>query len=482
MLACLILSAGAAAQLPDWVPDTVGRAGFVPMTNTLDDVDLIGVWSGSSAGDFCAYSGGCYNPYYGPLGAHIVHGGGHAANNDNSVFIANYNTLAFERVGGPTQLPTVTAYDTMIMRGGFPDDETNPREYESGVPGSAHTYDCLLTLPPSVCGDPLGALIRPVSSAVGAEPSRSSGWAHVFTFTDRQWTRWSTNYARSWTPGGTCAYDTQRDIIWPISEANMNYRAYLTLSTRTYTNIWEHNGLNGYPDMVYSTYCGNRDIIVIATNNSEDTAIKMFWFPAGSTGDARNRVTFSSGLLPKANWGRGSIVYVPELQKVIYWSQYDIDTYYEIDVPADPSTPWSWSAKSITGPARPSTLSPTPYGSTYHRMDYAAPLQSLVWVTGQSTYGFGGRVVCIRVVPDDGSSIETAAKAPETLRAWPNPFSTRVHVNLQGQQKAVLYNAAGVPVRSFSGSEIGTGELPSGVYFMKAKLGKSIITQKLVKF
>jgi hypothetical protein len=273
------------------------------MTNALDDVDLVGVWSGSSPANFTDYSGGCYNPYYGPLGAHIIHGGGHAGTNDNSVFIANFNTLKFERVGGPTQLPSVMAYDTMIMRGGFPDDNTNPREVENGVPGSAHTYDCLLTLPPSVCGDSMGALIRPVASAIGAEPSRTSGWSHLFTFSDKKWSRWSTNYTPSWTPGGSCAYDTKRGVIWPISEANLNYRSYLTLSTKTFTSTWwSGGGLNAYPDMVYSTYCENRDIVIIATNKDDATNIKMFWFNAASNGSARTPVTFTGGAtLPKAS-------------------------------------------------------------------------------------------------------------------------------------------------------------------------------------
>ncbi|HXU12752.1 MAG TPA: hypothetical protein VN898_12365, partial [Candidatus Binatia bacterium] len=170
---------GAPAGLPEWVPTTRGEAGFVPMTNTLDSVLLKGVW-GDNAQSLGDYSGGRYNPHYGPWGAHIIHGGGHASSHDNSVILANFNTLAFERVGGPTQLATKEDYEDRILTGGFPDDISNPREVEPGVPGAAHTYDCLLVLPPSVCGDPLGALIRPVAGAVGMSASRETGWSHVF--------------------------------------------------------------------------------------------------------------------------------------------------------------------------------------------------------------------------------------------------------------------------------------------------------------
>jgi hypothetical protein len=371
------------------------------MTNTLESVVLTGVWSGDSALRFSDYSGGAFNPYYGQLGAHVIHGGGHSANNDNSVFIANLNTLRFERVGGPTQLPSDAAYESAIKGGGFPDNDSNPREVEPGVPGSAHTYDCLLTLPPAVCGDALGGLIRPVAGAVGREASRTSGWSHVFTFSDRRWRRWSTNYALSWSPGGTCAYDTTRGVIWPISDGSMAYRASLSLSSRTWTNTAGHPSINAYPDMVYSAYCAHRDVIVVAANGDGESTIRFFWFGAGSGGGARTQVAFSQGSLPDASWGRGSLIYIPELQKLLYWTQRRIDTYYEIDVPADPNAPWSWVARTITGTARPSALMPGPIGSTYKRMDYAPQLKSLIWVTGQSsnTFSFGGRVVCIRIVP-----------------------------------------------------------------------------------
>jgi len=374
------------------------------MKNMLDSVELKGVWSGDSALRFTDYSGGIYNPHYGPWGAHIIHGGGHASNNDNSVFIANYNTLAFERVGGPTQLASRQAYEDAILIGssGYPDSINNPREVAPGVPGSAHTYDCLLVLPPSVSGDPLGALIRPVASAIGHTASRETGWSHVFTFTDRRWSRWSTNWARSWWPGGTCAYDTSRGVIWPIHDQYLGYRSYLTLSNKTWTNIYESPNLpNSYPDMVYSAYHAHRDIIVIASNGKQDSTIRFWWFDAASTGNARNLVSFSTGALPDGSWGRASLMYIPELRKLIYWTQTNIDTYYEIDVPANPSSQWSWVARPITGAARPSTLSPAPIWSTYRRMDYAPQLRSLVWVTAQTgeTFIFGSRVVVIRVVP-----------------------------------------------------------------------------------
>ena len=192
--------------LPNWVPATIGAAALVPMTNTLDDVHLSGLWSGDGPNNFCDFSGGVYNPYHGQWGAHVVHGGGHSGSNDNSVIIANFNTLAWERVGGPTQLGSNGAYDTAISSSAF-------REVEPGVPGSAHTYDHLVILSPAISGEAKGALLRPVAYAVGQSAAETCLWSHAFGFTSNAWSRWSTNAANFMGAGGTCVYDTARDRI-----------------------------------------------------------------------------------------------------------------------------------------------------------------------------------------------------------------------------------------------------------------------------
>lgn len=392
-------------NLPSWVPSRLGEAGLVPMTNSLRDVVVLNetLLRNQSTFVYGAYSGGAYNPYYGPLGAHVIHGGGHSATQDNSVFIADYNTLRFERVGEPTLLPTYQDYEDRIRFGGFADDNSNPREVEAGVPGSAHTYDCLLILPPAVGGDAYGSLIRPVAGAVGYGVSRTTGRSHSFGLSSRKWKRASTNASAGWTPGGSCAYDSRRQRIWPLMADNSSALSYLDLNTGTWSNAQgAPQSVSGYPDMVYSAYCAHRDVVVLSTNREADTAAKFYWFSAGSNGQARTPVSFSSGALPPGHWGRASLVYVPELNKLIWFSLYGGDNYYEIDIPANPAEPWSWIARPISGPARPSQLSPAPYNSIYKRMDYSPQLKSLMWVTGQSTassYDFGGRVVAIRVAP-----------------------------------------------------------------------------------
>jgi hypothetical protein len=408
--------------LPAWVPATIGEARMVPMRNRLDDVVLVHpYWSGDSAAQFCSYSGGVFNRYYGRWGAMAFHGQGHGAGQDNSVLIAKFDERGgeFARVGGPTQIdPTLRIikrelelgraltdderahegrmmYEDAIQFGGFPDNISNPREVGPQEPGSAHTYDCLCILSPEECGDPMGALIRPVAGAIGAGVSRETGWSHAFYFTSRKWERWSTNYASAWSPGGSCLHDKVRGRIWPINEQAA--RMMLDTKTRTWTNFNEPNGtLKSYVDMVQSQHHVLRDIGVITTNDQGELKSRFFWFPAGGDGKARNLATFSTGDLPKANWGGGTLVDIPELGKMIFWSRYDPQRYFEIEVPADPMQPWSWVARSITGVNMAAVRCNE---AVYKRFDYAPQLKSLIWVPGRNVndFMFGGDVVCLRV-------------------------------------------------------------------------------------
>jgi hypothetical protein len=396
-------------ELPDWVPTQVGNAVYVPMTNALQDVWVAeGPQAASGTAVLSDYSGGAYNPYYDTWGGLYVHGGGHAATHDNSVFFANFNTLEWERHGDPTVLGSLAEYEERIQYGVppevFPDDGTNPREVDVEVPGSAHTYDTLLVLPPSIAGDPKGALIRPVSSAVGIMVSRDTGISHVMSASSGVWSRWSTNAFPGWGPGGSCALDPTRMQIWPINVGNLPNSGYLDLASRTYVlDEAPPVAFAGYPDMVYSAYHAARDIVVVATHEDGAAATTFYWFDAGSNGVDRQVASFVEGDLPPAHWGQGTLVDIPETDQLLFYTRdTSPDVFFSITVPDDPSAPWSWTTTAITGEAMPSTVTdPPPPSSMYRRMDYAPQLRSLVWATGASggEFHFGGRVVAIRVVP-----------------------------------------------------------------------------------
>lgn len=400
------ISIVAASALPAWVPSTVGAAGFVPMTNTLSSVSLRSTLPGDARGDddteFYDFSGGVYNRHIGALGAHVVHGGGHSATDDNSVFLVNYNTLQWERVSNPVVLGSYSLYDQYVRTGAPPDSfadspTANPREIAPGVPGSAHTYDMMCILPPSVVGNTKGGLLRPVSTAVGRQASRETGWAHLFNFDTNTWSRFSTS-GRSMGNfnGGTCAFDPTRNRVHPITSGNVD-AGYLNVAN----GQWVSGGnvsLTGYPDSVWSCYVPDRDIVVAASRVEGTSVLNVIWFGAG--GESRSTPIFSGTTPPGAY--TGSMVYVPELQRIVYWTAATPDLYYEIDVPANPANPWPCVSKAITGAARPSALSPAYSSWVYRRMDYSPQLKSLLWVTGApegvTSSSVTGRVVCIRIV------------------------------------------------------------------------------------
>ncbi len=360
------------------------------------------MWSGDSAAHFGSYSGGVYATAWGPWGGHLIHGGGHAANNDNSVFIADYNDLLFKRIGGPTQLPTVADYDLAITGGSAGLD--NPCEYAPGVPGSAHTYDCLVYLPPAVAGEARGALLRPVAGAIGAAPARTTGVSHAFGLSSLSWSRWSTNHATAWGEGGGCAYDRTRGKVWPINSINLSATPSLETATRTWSNTQPPQtalGANSYVDTVLSVHHEQRDLIVISTcRDGGGVGQSFFWFDAASQGSARNPVTFSTGALPDGRYGGAALVWISQTNQLLYWSRQEQDAIYFIEVPSTPSNPWTWTRHAMTGPGRPS-LVPSYSSSVYRRADYSPQLKSLLMVLARdvNSFEFGGTVVAVRLVP-----------------------------------------------------------------------------------
>jgi len=256
----------------------------------------------------------------------------------------------------------------------------------------------------------------------------------------------------AWDTGGSFVYDTTRQRIWGVNSANMGRRSFLDLLTRTFTSSSGYPGINAYPDMVYTAYCVHRDVFVIACSNLGETTERFYWFAAGGDGSTRTLVTFDSGTMPDARYGRGTLVYVPELRKIVYWTlEQTPDTYYEIDVPQNPANPWTWQAKAITGNYRPSVLSPTPYQSTYKRMDYAPQLKSLMWVTGNNTTQAGGRIVAIRVAPE--------MPTPTTIELWAENLNAGQATTFPAPTVNVADSTGSKPFMPPAASGSGTGTL-----------------------
>jgi hypothetical protein len=409
-------SAKTSRDLPSWVPSTVGAAALVPMTNTLDSI-----WVGNpayagtqNANELMDYSGGRFNTYAGRWGVHFVHGGGHSATHDNGVYVADFNDLSFKRVFAPTLLSTTPAssgpnlYDDYIRLGAPPDSfadsaASNPREVAPGVPGSAHTYDSMVILPPGMGGGARGSLVRVVSSSVGANASREGGWSHRFDLSSQQWSRWSNNsMGANFSAGAGAAFDPTRGRMWPIISGNSD-NAVLNAITRTWTREGSALSLSAYPDLVHATHVDQRDLVVTAAQGSGSDItgpIRLVYQQAGATVPTRSTATLSAALATDGSYASGSLVYVPELQRLI-WYSYDgaPDQYQEIEIPATLTDTWTVTTRAITGTVPSGFAGDPPSGWLYKRFDYAPQLRSLVWVVGkaQSEFSFGGRVLCIRV-------------------------------------------------------------------------------------
>ena len=402
--------------LPSWVPTVVGTAALAPMTNTLESVWTDGVWAaGVGTQQLSDFSGGAYNPHVGTYGEIDVHGGGHSANNDNGIYAAGLDALTWTKPFAPTALVTSPAagsnlYDEYITNGAPPDSfadtaTANPREVAPGVPGSAHTYDSMFILPPALGGGNKGSLIRLMSGAVGRSASRTTGWAHRFDRATNTWTRWSTN-ACAWSEPGTAAVlDTLRNRAIPVSPPGftIGHVSYLDIATRTWSNtVAVVPNASGYVDNGLAEYHPAKDIIVQAAcaNVTGTESANFYWFAGASNISTRALVSWTNGAGPRHhNWGRGSLSYVAATGQFFFWSRWNEDQYYLIDVPANPANPWTWTAYTISG-ATPSAMSPVPAGPTYGRMAYAPALRSVVWATGNSSasYHFGGRVWALRIV------------------------------------------------------------------------------------
>ena len=414
--------------LPPYVPTQVGEARLITTTNTIHDVRPTlppdGLGGLRSIGD---YSGGAANRWASYWGKHIVHGGGHAATEDSSIYAVAYEDTAvsWELVAGMPDLRErgvwynfgggKNSYAYFTLHGAdstmpddpdnpagwaLPDDERqNPREISPGWPAAGHTYDSLSIISPQWSGDPKGALLRHAGFALGTSISRDTFFAHRFRFSGTTWDRLEPASAIN---QATCI-DTKRGRAkFPYS------RGYRDLTTGNWVHVpGETTGLpKGYVDNRLSEYHEQRDIFVFCTNTQEEThdqlPSKWAWWPGGDDDGVRHLVTWTGAPPPNvatsSETGRASVVYVDALKQLGFFSFADRDAYYLIDVPDDPREPWTANRVEIFGDGRPSLLV-HPAGHVYGRWDWLPALRSFSYIPlSESASGRIDQVVLVRVV------------------------------------------------------------------------------------
>jgi PKD repeat protein len=423
--------------VPAYVPRTVGEAAVITTTNSYQSVRQTLPYMGQAIGT-ADFSGGAFNRWASRFGKHVIHGGGHSANDDASVYALsfttrsvsfelllgmydlrddgtwiNYGSGAFGGLGNSVQYfiwrgPASTLPADPLNSAGWAvaDDVTvNRREYKEGWPGSAHTYDTMRIIPPSMGGGPQGSLLRHGGFAVGAVVSMDTFWAHRFQLGQTSWTRYPQimdSFARS------SSLDTRRRRVLPFGT-----RSYRDMSNGNFAPVaGSVTGLpTGYSDNLLMEYHEARDLHVVIRNTQEErdagTPSKWAWIAGGSTTTgAWTTVTWVGGTAPPNMASPGAnitaqagCVYIDALQQFCYYSRADVDAYYLVTVPANPADPWSWTRVPITGAGRPS-LYAQPATHVYRRWDWAPALKCISYVPwSRDTGATIDKVILIRVVP-----------------------------------------------------------------------------------
>jgi hypothetical protein len=337
-----------------------GRLAIVSASNGWNDAD-------PCPGNACGYrigsgpewnkviddfSGGVYNPHWGPLGALMLHGGGHAATNDNSVAVLDFNDLTFKRVADPSlEVTGIRPADGPAYPG-------YDREYGEYVvdrkPAAAHTYDALEVVPPEIAGAPFGGLVRPFSTAIHVNLSSSVGWAHLLQLHSREvatpqdrarnvWTRASANAGQGFGgAGGACAYDRLRRRVWwtGVPSSRPQRIAYLDAVTRQQVSV-RHSGADAIFDVSFPVmrYLPGHDLLVAIGPRPDRSSIDAYFLRPGQPEAGWRAISLTSAI--PAGAGATPWDFVPELNRIFVHSRGDAGAIYEIEVPAVPETFWT---------------------------------------------------------------------------------------------------------------------------------------------
>lgn len=379
------------APVPGWVPEIGGHIKALVTVNSFSSQNgnLAG-WEYAFGKIVDDYSGGVFNPYWGPLGAIVFHGGGHSATFDNSVVILDFNDLTFKRLSNPTPSKDGANWVSTTGRSQSVDPAFNLTycEYGDGQPGAGHTYDTLAILPPADGGAPCGSLIRVSSYAVHVNMSRNTGWAHRFDFhstamRNGTWVRWSVNGPSSYLfPGACSAYDSRRKRFWWIvglSSAPPMIR-YLDVATQKQLEIGYSSTARlapaANPDSATMRYEAGRDILVLTCTVGGNFVLAFLRCDSPELGWVVPPLSAGIPTVPEASH---PFDYVPETDKYVLLTGADSAALYDIVPPQDPALAWTVTRRLLVG-----GLIPTAY-VVGKRWSYAPSVKSFVWMARSSS-------------------------------------------------------------------------------------------------
>lgn len=383
--------AASVVPVPNWVAASGGDIKTVVTANTFlsQNGKLVG-WEHAFGKIVDDYSGGVFNPYWGPLGAMVFHGGGHSATFDNSVVVLDFNDLTFKRLSNPTPSNNGANWISTSGLSQNIDPAFNPTycEYGDGQPGSAHTYDTLSILPPTDGGAPCGSLIRVASFAVHVNMSCNTGWAHRFDFQstamrDGKWVRWSVNgTVGNLYPGACSAYDPRRKRFWWLAGLSSipSLIRYLDVASQQQREVRYSNAAQpapaASPDSATLRYDPVRDILVMTC--TVGGKLVLAFMPCASP-DLGWVVPSVSANIPAASGASHPFDFVPEADKFVLLTGADKSAVYDIEPPLDLALAWTVTRRAVT-----ESLTATAY-VVGKRWSYAPALKSFVWMAGSSS-------------------------------------------------------------------------------------------------
>ncbi|MHB1200470.1 MAG: hypothetical protein ACYCZ6_13120 [Polaromonas sp.] len=381
----------APAPAPGWIPATGGASKAVATANTfLSQNGKLAGWEYAFGKIVDDYSGGVFNPYWGPLGAMVLHGGGHSATFDNSVVILDFNDLTFKRLSNPT--PSNNGANWISTTGLA--QQVDPAfnlpycEYGDGQPGAGHSYDTLAILPPADGGARYGSLIRVSSYAVHVNISCSTGWAHRFDFSsmamrDGKWLRWSVNgVIGNLYPGACSAYDSRRKRFWWLASLSSlpPMIRYLDVATQRQLDARYAGTARLAPaadsGSMTLRYEPVRDILVLTCTMAGKLVLAFLRCASPEMGWVTPPL---SATIPAQPGSSHPFDFVPEADKFVLLSGADNAALYDIRAPQDPALTWVVTRRPLVGaPIATAHI-------TGKRWSYAPAVKSFVWMASSSS-------------------------------------------------------------------------------------------------
>lgn len=327
------------------------------------------------------FSAGVFNPYWGPLGGLMFHGGGHASTYDNSVLMLDFNDLTFKRLSDASP-PT-----------SYTDAEVDPLfdlvtcEYADGQPGSGHSFDILSILPPNDGGAAAGSLIRVNGHGVHVRMARNSLWAHRFDLNTGMargtWIRWSANGPTTYrSPGACSAYDGKRRRFWWMCNLSQlpPFIRYLDVASREQREIPYTRGAPlappSSPDSMNLRYDPVRDLLILTV--TWDSVLRIAYLRCEAPEAGWSEPTLSATIPSRRGWNH-PIDHVPEIDRFVMLAPADNGAVYEIAVPDNPAAVWDVARRPFTG------LSAIPVKYVAGKLwSYNRAAKAFVWLAGSN--------------------------------------------------------------------------------------------------